>query len=346
MPLNNRFNFTKSTLDSLSLPQPGKRAEYHDAKVPGLRCRHTSNGTKTFSVVVWHRTRQKPLRETLGTYPTLGIEQARQEARKRLGLLAQGVDLAEERRKAKQRVTFTGMFSDYYEQHALPKKRTAKEDLANFDRYLRHALGPRLASEITKGDVASVHASITRGGAAIAANRVVALISSVFGWAMDRGLAEANPAQRVRKNKERSRDRYIRPSELPDFFRAVQLEPNPVIRDFVLLCLYTGQRRSNVLAMRWEEIDFHKAEWHIPRRRTARRISCRSPLPRWRFWRNAPCSERASSYFPAPAHRSTLRNPRLDGRAFSGAWRALQRCDLFASGPCCRLRTRPRGSNG
>ena len=35
------------------------------------------------------------------------------------------------------------------------------------------------------------------------------------------------------------------------------------IRDYVLISLLTGARRANVLAMRWQDINFERAEWRI-----------------------------------------------------------------------------------
>ncbi|WP_371218367.1 tyrosine-type recombinase/integrase [Orientia tsutsugamushi] len=42
-------------------------------------------------------------------------------------------------------------------------------------------------------------------------------------------------------------------------------ETTPLIRDFALLALYTGARKSNVLEMEWDNIDFERKIWHIPK---------------------------------------------------------------------------------
>lgn len=68
----------------------------------------------------------------------------------------------------------------------------------------------------------------------------------------------------VKKYKEKSRDRFLQAHELQAFFKAVADETNEKIRDYVLISLLTGARQANVLAMRWEEIDFHRKEWRIP----------------------------------------------------------------------------------
>ncbi|MHB1926981.1 MAG: site-specific integrase [Leptospirillum sp.] len=39
---------------------------------------------------------------------------------------------------------------------------------------------------------------------------------------------------------------------------------NPAFKDFILLSLFTGARKSNVLSMRWKDIDFERNVWKIP----------------------------------------------------------------------------------
>jgi integrase len=91
------------------------------------------------------------------------------------------------------------------------------------------------------------------------------LLSSIFGWALSAGLWDANPAKGIRRNAERSRDRFLQADELPRFYAALAEEPNETIRDYFLMSLLTGARRANVLAMKWVEVDFKRAEWRIPR---------------------------------------------------------------------------------
>jgi integrase len=123
-------------------------------------------------------------------------------------------------------------------------------------------------SAITRVQVASVHSHIGAEHPRTA-NKVLALVSSVFGRAAEWGLWDKyNPAKSIKKFKERSRDRFLQPDELPHFFQAVAEEPNGAIRDYVLLSLLTGARRSNVLAMRWEAISFGRGEWCIPETET------------------------------------------------------------------------------
>jgi integrase len=86
----------------------------------------------------------------------------------------------------------------------------------------------------------------------------------MFNRAIDWGWENANPAHGIKKFKERSRDRFIQSDELPRFFAALGEETSIIVRDYILISLLTGARRSNVLSMRWDEINFDRITWTIP----------------------------------------------------------------------------------
>jgi integrase len=65
--------------------------------------------------------------------------------------------------------------------------------------------------------------------------------------------------------KETSRDRFLQPSELKRFFDSLnQEDTSEILRDYILLSLFTGARRANVLSMLWTEIDLDQKVWRIP----------------------------------------------------------------------------------
>jgi integrase len=87
----------------------------------------------------------------------------------------------------------------------------------------------------------------------------------LFNKAVEFGVWDkVNPAKGIKKFRETSRDRFLQPHELPNFFKALAEETNEPIRDYVLLSLLTGARRGNVLSMCWEDIRFETSEWYIP----------------------------------------------------------------------------------
>ncbi|SOE81010.1 Site-specific recombinase XerD [Caballeronia arationis] len=257
------INFTKAVLQNLPVPAAG-RATYHDTKTRALQLRVTAAGVKTFSV--FRRVKGgQPTRVTIGRFPDVSIEQARQQAMSHTAELASGTDIADRQRKARAVMTFDQVFDQYMERHSKLKKRTWQEDESKYIQYLAGPLGRKRLSEVTRKDIADIHSRITADGHAVTANRVLALVSSVFGWAISADLWEANPAVGVRRNIEQSRDRFIQGAELPHFFMALNAEPNDCIRDFFLVSLLTGARRSNVLEMAWQDLNLVEAQWRIPR---------------------------------------------------------------------------------
>jgi integrase len=87
----------------------------------------------------------------------------------------------------------------------------------------------------------------------------------MYNKAIEWGWEGANPAQGVKKNKEKSRSRFLHPDELPRFFESLDQEKNDTIRDYIYVSLFTGVRKSNVLAMKWEDIHFERQEWLVPK---------------------------------------------------------------------------------
>lgn len=255
-----KLNFTKAALDGLPVPLNGWSYHY-DLKVQGLGIGIGSTGKKTF--ILYRKINGRPERLTLGRYPDLTIEQARGKASEINSSIAKGANPADVKRGHAAELTFEELFSQYMERHAKQHKRTWTEDQQRFMQYLKGPLGKKKLSQINRQAVASIHSRITMDGHPVVANRVLALVSSVYGWAVSAGLLETNPVKGIKRNREKSRDRFIRGEELPRFFQALADEANETMRDYFLLSLLTGARRANVLAMQWTDVNLDEAEWRI-----------------------------------------------------------------------------------
>ena len=256
-----KANFTKAVITAMVAPETG-RTYLHDAKEAGLVLMITATGRKTFQLYKKHKGR--PVRVTLGTWPEITVEQARKKARDAKAELDAGINPNDALRQERQEMTFVDLFNQYMERHAKPRKRTWQEDQNQIDRYLG-AFAKKKLSAITRKDVAALHARIGKT-APTAANRVLSLLSSVFGRAIEFDLwAGANPCTGVRKFPEQSRDRFLSGDELRRFFEALEQEPNDTARDFFTVALLTGARRANVLEMKWPDLDLDAATWRIGR---------------------------------------------------------------------------------
>jgi len=259
--MSNIIKFTKRKIESLPLPEKNA-VVYHDTETAGFKLRLSQSGTYTFFIN--RKIKGKAERIKLGNFPAMTVEQARTEADKINGLISQGQNPNDGIRADRAELTLLDLFGEYLETHAKQHKKSWRNDEMNYKNHLSQWNNKKL-SHITMKDVKGLHSNIGKNSGHYQANRVLALLKVMFNKAIDWGMYElANPAQRIKQFKEVSRDRFLQPDELQRFFEAVADEENETIRDYILISLLTGARRSNVLAMQWNEISFERAEWRIP----------------------------------------------------------------------------------
>jgi integrase len=264
---NNQINFTKAAIDALPRPATGKRDTYHDTKTNGLQLRVTPAGVKTYSL--YRRVKNgKAERVTLGGYPDMTVEQARREAARLNALLLQGISPSSDVRSLKTETTLQQLFDDFIvnrrnRRGAYLSDKTKRSYTYDFNLYYGKWANRKL-SQFKDTDFGKLHTEVGKSHKTTA-NRIMAMASSLFGYAIERKLYKGtNPAAGIKKFPENSRDRFLQSDELPAFFKALADEPNENMRDYFLLSLLTGARRSNVLAMQWSEIHFERMEWRIP----------------------------------------------------------------------------------
>ena len=98
------------------------------------------------------------------------------------------------------------------------------------------------------------------------ANQALTLVGTIYRWAAEPQRAYfvgVNPATGHAIFPTQERERFLQPTELAPFFNALAVEPSETMRDFILLALLTGARRSNVAAMAWADVDLDRAEWRV-----------------------------------------------------------------------------------
>ena len=258
--MSNRLKFTKTALLGLPLPENGKRVTYYDTDTPKLALRATAAGSKTFYVVkraggeiVWLK---------LGAFPDMTVEQAQKAALTALSAFANNENPAEVRRASKIEPTFAELFKEYGERHGI-KKRSWNTDQSLYARHL-YSLGSVKITKIRREAISRILSDMEKAGlAGSTINGARALVSSIYGRAIEWGYATANPVIGIKTRKTVKRDRFLQAGELPRFFESLAVESNETLRDYILLALLTGARRANLLAMRWAETNLDESVWRI-----------------------------------------------------------------------------------
>src|SRR2546425_8342021 len=104
-----------------------------DGALPGFGLRVYPSGRKAFLLRYRARGRKRLL--TLGTYGVLTLDQARDQARQRLGEVIGGEDPVEQRRKERQGETVGALCTAYLERQAV-RQRAARDEPARICQHL------------------------------------------------------------------------------------------------------------------------------------------------------------------------------------------------------------------
>jgi integrase len=255
---------TKRAVDALTYQGENGAACYLWGDDPtGFGCRVYPSGKKSFTVSYYVAGRRRFL--ILGRYGALTVEQARVKALVAIGKALEGIDPAAKREDARSGATVGELCDTYMERHAKLKKRSWKADHRNLELHILPAWGKRKARSITRGDVAALHSSLGKTYPSLA-NRVAALVRTLFNLAERWGLVPEgfpNPATHLELFRETKRERWVTPDELPRLAAAIDQESNQSARYALWLYLLTGCRRNELLATRWEDVDWTRSELRL-----------------------------------------------------------------------------------
>ena len=253
---------TKRALDSLSFPDdasPSAQVVLWDTTLTGFGARVFPSGRKSF-ILKFQTDGGKSKVTTLGDASVLTVDNARNLAQKMLSDLAMtGTDPVEAKKAERiAGLTLEAFAPEYMKRHAIPNKRTAKEDARRLRAFVLPSLGQRIMKDFSRNDVDQWHKRIGEEHGPYEANRALALVSVMFEKAIEwEHLPDntVNPTRRVKKFKEESRTRYLSKSELALFLQAVdEVVLDPYFRAYYRLNLLTGCRKSELLTLRWEQV--------------------------------------------------------------------------------------------
>ena len=254
------FQFTGPRLDAEPEPKTGRRTVWDEGQ-PGLCCRITSSGDKSLWFSKWAIGARRMIK--LGDHPGITVKAARERVVALLAAIGRGERPWETRKALKEEATLTDLW-EHYRAHTKAHKRASSlaSDLSIWNSALAPWGGKRRVGSVTRGDVQKL-INAKGKNAPIRANRAAALLSAMFNQGIAGDLWKgANPVEGVTRFKEVSRDRFLRPEELRATFAALAHEEESW-KVYFLAALLCGARRSNLLAMRWADLDLGRGLWRV-----------------------------------------------------------------------------------
>jgi integrase len=298
----NKIKLTMTIVEKLPFADKGKQVDYYDTELDGFGVRVSASGKKYF---VRAHIGSRRIRVMMKSVKLISAEEARREAKIKLGEMAAGIDpnevertknrqVEEMRRKDKQEgITLQKALDEYLQKGKLkPRTVTTYEDL--FRLYLADWLN-RPAIDITRDMVKDRHREIAsdkrqrqvfnkeidivdgRKKRTIpkaiskpkeaAADNCMRTLRAVLNYAFEdeeSATPYMNPVNILSSRKEKAwfkvdrRRTLIKNSDLPAWYNAVMALDNYIVRDYLIILLFTGMRRREAATLKWSQVDFQE----------------------------------------------------------------------------------------
>jgi integrase len=223
---------------------------------------------------------------TIGQFPRVTLTKARSIAGQYLDQIEHGIDPATKKQTTKvanrNALTVNDLVEEYLEKWAKVKKkeRSWREDERLLNKDIVPVMGRKKAKDIRRRDIVLLLDEIVDRGAAITANRVLAVTRKMFNFAVGRDIIDASPCVQIpTPSKENRRERNLSEDEVKIFWN--KLDDAKISREIKLalkFLLVTCQRKSEVIEAEWSEIDFKTKWWTIPAGKAKNKQTHRVPL--------------------------------------------------------------------
>ena len=237
-----------------------------DSEIKGFLCKITPLGHRAY--MLYYRTKDgQERRPKIGVHGEITCDQARRIAQQWKAEIADGGDPSAHKSASRQAPTVSQLCDRYLEEHAKGRKKPSslRNDAQMITRFIKPDLGVRKVASATVEDIARLHQRLR--DTPYQANRLLALLSKIFSLAEAWGLrpSGSNPTRHVDKFQEQKRQRYLTNEELErlgEFLEEAErkgTEPPQIIAAIRLLLL-TGCRLNEILALRWDQIDWDRGQ--------------------------------------------------------------------------------------
>ncbi|TCW43016.1 integrase [Phytobacter diazotrophicus] len=267
----------------------GQEKSYKLADGGGLYLQVEPNGSRYWRMK--YRFGGKEKRLSFGVYPTVSLADARQKREEAKKLLALGDDPGEVKKAKKLALTAATEILNPFREVALEWHRMkspkwsegyASDILEAFDKDVFPHIGYRPIADIKPLELLEVLRLIEARGAMEKAKKVRQRCGEVFRYAIVTGRAVYNPAPDLAsamQGHEAIHYPFLKPSELPEFFKALNAYTgSPIVLLGAHLLILTGLRTGELRAAEWREVDFGNAVWEIPKERMKMRRAHIVPL--------------------------------------------------------------------
>ena len=267
MPLTHTaINKLQPSSTSIDTKRPDKHSDGN-----GLQLWVRYTGVKSWISAYRWQGKQQTL--TIGTYPVMSLQNARQRNIEIKRLIADGVNPKEHKKEQQAnqdgKKIFDTVAQDWYaERKTYLAESTFSRNYSAYMRDVKPSIGHKNIDDITAPDVLAIGKSVEARGAGEMAKRTIREVGQIFKHAIRNGLAIHNPATdlaeaiKPRKTVHHSR---VTSQQLPKLLQDINAyEGDLLVKLGLWFMCYTFVRTSELRFMEWSEIDYKHGLWRIP----------------------------------------------------------------------------------
>ena len=270
---------TKSTVEQLNEPGYCRDPELKGFYVRVSRGKRNGFLSKTYLVHGKPKGWSTNITVTIGRHGLVSSDWARTEAKRLLGLMANGINPNTEKRaqikvaaqiaqdsSEKEKLTLAMLLAEYLENRNLREK-----TVTDYGRFLNRCLSDWMqlpVTAITRDMVQKRYLQLGREHRA-QANYTMRVLRALFKYAIavyedsdGRPVISSNPVDRLKHarlwTKPVRRQSLIQPQQLRTWYEAVCGLQSLEARDVLLLELFTGLRHCEAINLEWRNVDFHR----------------------------------------------------------------------------------------
>ena len=263
----------------------------------GLQLLIKTDGTKLWEFRYTSPTTLKRRKTSFGTYPTVTLIKAREEALRACKMVYDGIDyidLNKCSKQAKQKEqntkdnTFKKIASEWLESY---KNEVSENYHAKISRalelYTYSKIGNIPIGEVTRLDVISILSDLKTRNLKETARRTLQLVGKVFMYAVTMELAPHNITSDIDKKTVLGKKEITnyptltKEEDVKGLLHAIDnYKGDTVTQKAMQLLPYIFVRSFNLRHMEWSEVDFTKQEWTIPKEKMKMKHEFVLPLPK------------------------------------------------------------------
>ena len=273
-----------------------------DQSLPGFGARRQNSAAVSY--VLFYRNENGRQRwATIGRHGApWTAEQARDEAKRLLGVVVDGADPVAEKITKRNAATVAELCDHYLADavagRVLKRSGTAKKastlavDQGRIERHIQPMIGKLAVAAVTREDIERLLHDIGEGkikakvktkarglavvrGGKTAANRCVGLLGAIFSYAVRHRMRQDNPVHGSQKFADVRRERRLSDFEYKAFGEALRVAKTrvwPAAIEAARFLALTGWRSGEVLALRWNEIDLDRRTAMLGDTKTGRSV--------------------------------------------------------------------------